>query len=246
MKKKLTLILILVLALSLAACSGKGKVEEPPKDEEQVEVTEDEKEEVIEEVVEEEEEVEETEEPEEQEVSKGEENYANLDDRWFSIDGVKYIIGETTLQELVDNGVKLKGSDADNLNNNVQANSISQPFRIDLEVDGVYSVQVRSGNFGDSGKPASELPITEFYWAIDKDNPQSRLSVGLPMDITVDEMIAKAGEPTDRRDFTPEDDPDYLAVTLNYQIDSDVYLGQSGYKYEFINDVLRYVNIDLK
>ena len=166
--------------------------------------------------------------------------FVNLDNMEFAINGKVYKISETTLQTLIDDGVPFDEDDIMNANNNINGNSESQGFRIDLAE--YWSAQVYVLNSTDENKTIAECPISKVYLPVNQDKTQNILELSIPLDITEETLIAQAGEPTDRSEYFGDDD--YVSIGLEYKRDSDVYIGDWGYDIEFINNELRYVTID--
>ena len=166
--------------------------------------------------------------------------FVNLDNMEFAINGKVYKISETTLQTLIDDGVPFDEDDIMNANNNINGNSESQGFRIDLAE--YWSAQVYVLNSTDENKTIAECPISKVYLPVNHDKTQNILELSIPLDITEETLIAQAGEPTDRSEYFGDDD--YVSIGLEYKRDSDVYIGDWGYDIEFINNELRYVTID--
>jgi len=63
------------------------------------------------------------------------------------------------------------------------------------------------------------------------------------LSITMEELEANSGAPTDTYDYT-SDDGKYVRKTYYYTVDSEMYIGDSGYTFEFTNGELDYLYID--
>ncbi len=85
-------------------------------------------------------------------------NFIDLDNLQFSINGKTYTLGKTTLQQLIDDGVPFRESDLANANNNLNKNSQSPGFRIDLAE--YWSAQVYVLNDTDGNKTMPWLSAT--------------------------------------------------------------------------------------
>ena len=171
--------------------------------------------------------------------------YADLDNRSFAINGKIYTLGETTLQDMIDDGVPFNEKDIANATNNINPNYESSGFRIEL---GEWnSAQVYVGNYTDENKIMSECPICEIYFPIslDKDG-NDKIQFAFPLEVTEEELIANSGQPTEDMKEYISDDGDYISHTYEYKADSEKYIGDSGYQFEFTNGVLRYFYMDLK
>ena len=166
-------------------------------------------------------------------------DYVTLDNMQFAINGKVYTLGQTTLQELVDDGVPFDEDSLACVNNNVTKNSQSQGYKITL--DEYWSAQVYVLNDTEDNKSAAELAINEIYLPLHDDETQDILTFAFPTTITEDELRANAGEPTD---FNEYEDGDYVSHTLEYTQEPTKYYGDSGYTFEFTNGALSYLTIE--
>lgn len=167
-------------------------------------------------------------------------SYVDLDNMQFTINGKTYTLGQTTLQELIDDGVPFREDDLANAGNNLNKNSQSQGFRIELAE--YWTAQVYVLNDTDSGKTASECYISEVYLPVHHDKTQDILSFAFPLNITMDDLKANAGEPTEEKHYDGDDG--YYTDTLEYTRESTKYIGDSGYSFEFMKGELYCVTID--
>lgn len=167
------------------------------------------------------------------------EKWVDLDNMQFTVNGHVYTLGKSTLQDMINDGCPFNENDIANAGNNLNSNSQSQGFRINL---GEYwSAQVYTGNYTDSNAVIKDCPITQVYLPCHSDKKQDILSFAFPTNMTMEELRASAGEPTDIRNY---DDGDYHQVTYKYEKDSETYISKYGYKFEFTNDELKYVTIE--
>ena len=146
--------------------------------------------------------------------------YVNFDKMHFWINGVEFVLGESTLQDMIDSGVvPFRAEDLEDAKNNLKKNYQSPPFRIDL---GEYwSAQVYVLNDTDEGKPTNECYINEIYLPNKPDRTQDILKFDFPLTMTMDELKANAGEP-----------------------EADNYYGNSYYSFEYTKGELTYVYIN--
>ncbi len=170
------------------------------------------------------------------------EKYVDYDNRSFEINGKVYTLGKTTLQEMIDDGVPFEENDLANANNNLNKNTESQAFSIELGE--YYSAQVSVGNYSGENMKIADCTLSEIYLPVKQDQDQDILSFAFPLTITEDELVKNAGEATDKSNYDGGDD--YKTVTYKYQKDSEKYIGSSGYTFEFLNGELRYVTINYK
>lgn len=168
--------------------------------------------------------------------------YVDLDNRSFAVNGKVYTLGKSTLQDMIDDGVPFNETDLANANNNLNANTESQSFKIVLGE--YYSAQVSVGNFTEKNMTAAKSPLCQVYIAVHQDEEQDIIEFAFPLNITEKELVAQAGEPTKSNEY--KGDNGYVSRTVEYKKDSEKYYGSSGYRFEFVNDELRYLTINLK
>lgn len=166
-------------------------------------------------------------------------SYVNFDDMCFYVNGVKYTLGVSTLQDMIDDGVPFDEDDLANAGNNVNSNYQSSGFKIEL---GEYwTAQVYVLNDSDSGKAASECYINEVYLPVHTDETQDILTFDFPTDITMEELTANAGEPDDSSHY--DGDNGYYSDTYEYIKESETYYSDSEYTFEFTKGELTYITI---
>ena len=166
-------------------------------------------------------------------------SYVDFDNMQFAINGKTYTLGQTTLQELIDDGVPFNEDDIANASNNLNKNSQSSGFRITL--GDYWSGQVYVFNDSDACKTASECYISEVYLPMHIEETQNVMSFAFPVDMTLDELLANESDPTDNRTYEGES---HTTDTVEYKKDSTKYYGQYGYKFEFLDGNLQYITID--
>ena len=270
MRKLITLVGVLCLAAALTACGSKSaeapaepepEVEEAEVEEEPEEEPEAEPEEPADggsfaaaEETEEEPEAEPEPEPAEEApeaetleegpaaapVAGTGEAYVNFDRLHFFINGKEYVLGETTLQQMIDDGVPFDENDIANAGNNLNNNYQSAGFRINL---GEYwSAQVYVLNDSGDNKVTSECYINEIYLPNKPDQTQNILSFDFPLNMTKEELVANAGEPDDTYHY--DGDNGFYTDKYTYSKESEKYFGSSDFTFEFTKDELTYITID--
>ena len=263
-KKILIVVLALLLSMGLASCdfskssdSNDDRAEDADDKDDDEDEDEDDKDETTEatteeateattEEVEDSTSVEESTETESEELSNVEglsEIYADLDNRSFSVNGKVYTVGVSTLQDMIDDGVVFDEGDIANASNNLSPNYQSQGFAINL--DDYYSVQIYTSNFTEENQTVASCPITQVYLPVNLDKNNEILVFAFPLTITEEELRENSGEPTEYSEYI-SDDGNYINHTLEYTRESDVYFGDSGYKFDFTNGVLKYLDISFK
>ena len=163
----------------------------------------------------------------------------NFDEMNFYINGKKYTLGKTTLQEMIDDGVPFDEGDLEDANNNLKSNYQSGGFKIPLAQ--YYTLQIYVLNDSDEGKPMNECVVNELYLPVKNDVEQDIFALDFPLTITMDELVAAAGEPNN--DVTHYEDGDYYSDTYKYSIESTRYYGGSSYEFEYVKGELRYLYI---
>ena len=165
--------------------------------------------------------------------------YVDLNNMQFAINGKVYTLGKTTLQTLIDDGVPFDKDDLLNANNNIDKNSKSEGFEIEL--DEYWDAQVYTMNDSDENKTIAECYIYRVYLPVHQDQKQNIIAFAFPLDITLDQLKEAAGESTDSS-HRKVDDRTY--DTLEYKKESTRYYANWGYKFEFMNGELQYVSLD--
>lgn len=168
--------------------------------------------------------------------------YVDLDQRSFAINGKVYTLGQTTLQEMIDDGVPFDEDDIANASNNLNKNHESESFEIALGK--YYAAQVRVINDSDENQKIADCKLSQIYLPVKDDQEQDILEFAFPLTLTKDELLQNAGQPTEQSDYDGENN--YHSDKIEYKVDSDKYYGDSGYTFEFVNGALRYVTISYK
>ena len=258
MKKAMIFFIALILSVFMIACAfipAEVKEETPaPAEAEAPEETEVPTEEPTEEPIAEptEEPTEEptpepTQEPTPEPVEESEEpaadvKFVNFDKMHFWINGVEFILGETTLQDMIDSGVvPFNANDLEDAKNNLKSNYQSSGFRIDL--DKYWSAQVYVLNDTTEGKPINECYINQIYLPNHPGETQNILKFDFPLTMTMDELKANAGEPEEGNYSHYESDNGYYSDTFKYTKPSTKYYSNSSYSFEFIKGELNYIYI---
>ena len=160
----------------------------------------------------------------------------NFDDMCFYINGTKFTLGVTTLQDMIDAGVPFKAADLENAENNVKANYQEQ---FSIELGEYWSAIVYVLNDTEEGKKASTCYINEVYFPNKTDRTQDVLRFDFPFTITLDELLANVGrEPDENRHYDGENG--YYTDTVSYTKSSTKYFNKNRYRFEFAKGVLSY------
>lgn len=166
--------------------------------------------------------------------------YVDFDEMCFYVNDKKYVLGKTTLQEMIDDGVPFDENDLANAGNNLNPDYKSQGFRIRLGE--YYTAQVFAFNDTEENKPISECYINYVYLPVKEDEEPNILTFNFPTDMTMEELKENSGEPTNEK-HTDFEDERYVDQ-LEYEKQSEKYIRACSYKFEFIGGKLKYINIE--
>jgi hypothetical protein len=156
----------------------------------------------------------------------------------FYVNGKKYTLGKTTLQDLIDDGVPFKDGELDDAKNNLKSKYQSAPIKLKI-ADG-WNVSVYVFNDTDAGKPMNECYVNEIYVSALSSSKESQnvLTFDFPFEtLTVEDLKANSGEPTEKP-YHNEDDPKFVADYLEYTKQSTKFMNRNRYKFEFYNSKL--------
>ena len=159
----------------------------------------------------------------------------DFDDMHFYVNGKKYTLGKTTLQEMIDDGVPFKASDIKNASREMKKNSQSLNG-IGIECDKFWAPMVYVMNDSTEAKPMSECIIFKFYMhSIEKNYKNgANIAFDFPYQMTMEELIAMAGEPKSATDKTHDDGTNgNYTDTLRYKQKAQKYLGSREYQFVF-------------
>ncbi len=126
--------------------------------------------------------------------------YINLDEMNIYLDGVKYTIGKSTMGEMLENGVNLASNNVEGFEGTIPANTeITSAYKIDADDAG--TVLCDFGNNTDEEIPTTECTLRCVSFDIRhlKDADDNIIGFDFPLDITTDEFIENAGEPTENK-----------------------------------------------
>ena len=175
--------------------------------------------------------------------SASDKKIANFDEMNFYINGKKYTLGKVTLQQLIDDGVPFDKKVINAKDTVLEKNYQSSGLSFDV-ADDYYSAQVYVLNDSDSDKPMSECMVNEIYLPVYEDRTQKVLTFDFDYNgLTPDAIKANSGKPDEENTYD-SDDGTYHSYKIAYKKKSDRYLKASQYKFEYINDALRYIYIE--
>ena len=252
--KKITAILLAgVMAFSLASCSLPGGKRDRDDDDERIERTEDEEEtkktteETTEETTTEETTTTTESETEATEAKRAEFSgkVVDFDDMHFFVNGKKYTLGKSTLQEMIDDGVPFEESDLKKVDQKIKKNQrqLTGGFRIRL--DKFWSALVYVMNVEDGEKTLAESVIYRISVpSLDQNyKNEANLTFDFPLNMTMDELVKNAGEPAEGNKKHNDYD-NYHTDSFAYKQKSKKFLGSKAFNFEYKNDVLNKVELD--
>lgn len=166
-------------------------------------------------------------------------NYADLDNRAFAYNGKVFKLGESTLKDLIDGGIPFNETELNNKGNNVNSNY--ETSRYTVEVNNRVSMQFEFINITEEPKTEEECLLSyvrcsylyvpqpdydaELNAEITEDILEAANIVGFsfPATLTKEQLLENNGEVTEQDEYN----------NVDYYIDSQVYMGNSGYHFEF-------------
>lgn len=179
------------------------------------------------------------------------EDYADLEKRCFAYKGQVFTLGESTLQDLIDGGIPFKENDLNNSGNNVNKNYETSTYN--ANINNFVTLQFSFINITDSNISEAEcllhsvrfytlyVPQPDYEDSFNEEiigfinDAQVQVCFSFPLTLTKEQLLENNGNATKIDEYN----------NVEYQIDSEVYMGQSGYKYKFnkVTDQLEQVYI---
>lgn len=169
--------------------------------------------------------------------------WVNFTDMHFYVNGKKYTLGQTTLQEMIDDGVPFDKDSIADAGNNINGNHQSSNFKIKL--DKYRSAGVSVINDSKDNKKMNECIINSIsLYAIKDQKNEKVVTFDFPLDITQEDLIAAAGKPDDDNYRHYEsDDKKFISDTYHYRGERGKYFNTSSYIFEFTNGEFSSVDI---
>lgn len=168
--------------------------------------------------------------------------YVDFDDMSFWVNGEKFTLGVTTLQDMIDAGVVFDAVDLEDADNNLRKNTQSETFKFYI-TEHLYGL-VKVMNDTDKGKRLADCPLRRLYVTL-SDHPEeldaSILTMAFPLDLTLAQLAEHAGEPDDKSHY---DGSKYVSDTYTYQKSGRRYFGYNEFSFTFHDGVLDYFSID--
>lgn len=167
------------------------------------------------------------------------ENYADLENRCFAYNGEIFTLGESTLKDLIDGGIPFKESELNNKGNNVNSNY--ETNRYDAQINDFVSMQFTFINITESNITEEECLLSNVRWySIYVPQPDYEDSLNeeiinyindaanyvcfsFPLTLTKEQLLENNSDTTEVDEYN----------NVKYRVDSEVYMGSSGYTFEF-------------
>lgn len=170
------------------------------------------------------------------------ENYADLENRSFAYDGKVFTLGKNTLQDLIDGGIPFKESELNNIGNNVNKNHSSGTYNV--KINDYVSMQFEFVNTTETNITEAECLLQYVRWySIYVPKPDYEDSRNEEINNNINDAsthVCFAFPLTLTKEQLLENNSDTTEITenncVNYYIDSEVYMGTSGYHFEFNKD----------
>lgn len=167
------------------------------------------------------------------------EDYADLEKRCFAYNGRIFTLGECTLQDLIDGGIPFDENELSNSGNNVNSNY--ETSRYTVRINDFVSMQFSFINITESNISEAEcllhlvrwysiyVPQPDYEDSMNEEiadlisDAQDQVCFSFPFTLTKDQLLQNNGDATEIDEYN----------NVKYLIDSEVYMGNSGYKFEF-------------
>lgn len=165
--------------------------------------------------------------------------YADLENRSFAYNGKIFKLGESTLKDLIDGGIPFSESDLNNKGNNVNKNY--ETSRYTVSINDYVSMQFKFVNITGDSLTEEEclLSYVRFYYLYvpqpDYDADRNAeitedifeaaniVCFSFPATLTKEQLLENCSEGAEQDEYN----------NVDYRIKSEVYLGSSGYHFEF-------------
>ena len=164
-------------------------------------------------------------------------DWINFDDMSFSMNGTTFTLGKSTMQDIIDSGIEINTRKS--IDDTVEPNTSFGGFNVKFGGDdriGYFDV------FNDTDSPKKAKDCILYY--VDCDFEDDPITFSFPSAMTLDELVAKYGEPD--HEYHNDDDPDRVYDYYTYNKASDKYYGYKKYEFRFCNQKLDSVTLSYK
>ncbi len=166
-------------------------------------------------------------------------NYADLENRSFAYKGKVFTLGESTLKDLIDGGIPFDENDLNNKGNNLNKNYETSSYTADI--NDYVTMQFRFINTTGETKTEEECPLSYvriYHLYVPQPNYDAERNAKItesildaanivcfsfPETLTKEQLLENNSENAEQDEYN----------NVNYYIDSEVYMGKSGYRFKF-------------
>lgn len=166
-------------------------------------------------------------------------NYADLENRSFAYNGKLFTLGTSTLQDLIDGGIPFEENDLNNKGNNVNKNYETSTYT--ARINDYVTMQFRFINTTGDSMTEAECPLSYariYYLYVPQPDYDAEMNAEIaenildaantvcfsfPVTLTKEQLLENNSE------YTELGERNYV----NYYIDSEIYMGSSGYHFKF-------------
>lgn len=165
--------------------------------------------------------------------------YVDFENRSFAYNGKVFKLGESTLKDLIDGGIPFDESDLNNKGNNVNSNYESSRYTVDINK--YVTMQFKFVNITEDTLTEEECLLSyvrisylyvpqpdydaDMNAAITENILDSANTVcfSFPATLTKEQLLENSSEGAEQDEYN----------NVDYKIDSEVYMGSSGYHFKF-------------
>ena len=160
--------------------------------------------------------------------------FMSFEDFSFKLNNKKYVLGEVTITQLLDDGWELAYIvDRELVNNPAEFDWASPPFFLKTKYQ---SIGVRVQNkTGDETILMKDVPITQLFWGVYLEDPHDFIEVPFDITLSIEGLFEKAGKPT-RYEASNEDNFQEGRFTAWYEDPASNYF--KHYAIEYHNGTL--------
>lgn len=171
--------------------------------------------------------------------NKSAKSFIDYNNRKLMINGHTYILGKTTLQEMMDDGVVFDDDFAYRANSVVDANKSDSGTIVLSEGWNTY---VHFSNFEENTtKTLKDCVLSAVYFTVKEDQEQRIIEFPFSLKMTENKLKKIAGKPT----YTSKHKFDDQKIKrYEYKTKSKSHYMDSGYSFEFVNGKLKYIVMD--
>lgn len=166
-------------------------------------------------------------------------SYADLENRSFAYNGTVFKLGESTLKDLIDGGIPFEEGDLNNKGNNVNSNYETGRYTAEIN----HYVTMQFGFINTTGEVKTEeecllsyvrcyyryVPQPDYDADMNAEITEGILDAAKQVCFSCPATLTKEQLLENNSDGAEQDENN----NVNYYIDSEVYMGSSGYHFKF-------------